>query len=95
MSIISRLCFSPRVLSFMSCAGVTFRQPVPNSISTYSSSIIGITLPQIGTIAFLPFKCEKRSSFGLMQIAVSPKMVSGRVVATVTKSELPSISYFI
>jgi hypothetical protein len=33
-------------------AGVTLRHPVPNSISTYSSSIIGITLPQIGTIAF-------------------------------------------
>ena len=88
---ISRLCFSPNVLSFMSCAGVTFKQPVPNSTSTYSSSIIGITLPDIGMMAFLPFKCVKRSSFGLIQIAVSPKIVSGRVVATVKKSSEPSI----
>jgi hypothetical protein len=55
--------------------------------------MIGTTLPQIGTIAFLPFKCEKRSSFGLIQMAVSPKIVSGRVVATVKKSSEPSILY--
>jgi hypothetical protein len=46
----SKLCFSPNALSFISCAS-HFKQPVPNSISTYSSSI-GITLPQIGTIVF-------------------------------------------
>ena len=55
---------------------------------------MGITLLAIGTMAFLPFKCEKRGSFGLMQIAVSPKIVSGRVVAMVKKSLLPSILYF-
>ena len=85
------MCLSPKFLSFSSCAGVTFKQPVPNSTSTYSSSIIGITRLQIGTIAFLPFKCAKRSSFGLIQIAVSPKIVSGRVVAIVSVSLLPSI----
>ena len=62
--------------------------------STYSSNMIGITLLAIGTIAFLPFKCEYRLSLGLMQMAVSPSIVSGRVVAMVTKSLLPSIWYF-
>ena len=51
---------------------------------------MGMTLLQIGTIAFFPFKWVKRSSFGLMQIAVSPKIVSGRVVAILNTSSLPS-----
>ena len=91
MSITSSACLSPKTLSFSSCAGVTFKQPVPNSISTYSSSIIGMTRLHKGTIAFLPFKCVKRSSVGFIHIAVSPKIVSGRVVAIVNTSSLPSI----
>ena len=79
---ISKWCLSPKVLSLTSCAGVTFKHPVPNSKSTYSSSIIGIVFPEIGTIAFLPFKLKCLSSFGLIQMAVSPKIVYGRVVAT-------------
>ena len=34
ISITSRLCLSPINLSFKSCAGVTFKHPVPKSIST-------------------------------------------------------------
>ena len=90
MSITSSLCLSPRALSFSSCAGVTFRHPVPNSISTYSSSIIGITRPLIGTIAFFPLRCVNRSSVGFIQMAVSPNIVSGRVVAIVSTSSDPS-----
>ena len=47
---------------------------------------MGIFLLDIGTISFLPFKCEKRSSWGLTQTAVSPKRVSGLVVAMITFS---------
>ena len=47
----------------------------------------------IGTIAFFPFKCAKRGSSGWMQMAVSPKSVSGRVVATVKNSSAPSMAY--
>ena len=95
ISITSNVCLSPKILSFSSWAGVTFKQPVPNSKSTYSSSMIGITRLQIGTIAFLPLRCLKRGSVGLIQIAESPKIVSGRVVAIVKNSSLPSILYFI
>ena len=44
--------------------------------------MIGIDLPIRGTITFLSFNQEKRSSLGLTQTAVSPSIVSGRVVAT-------------
>ena len=43
---------------------------------------MGIIFPDIGTITFFPFKLKCLSSVGLIQIAVSPKIVSGRVVAT-------------
>ena len=49
-----RLYLSPKILSFISCAGVIFKQPEPNSISTYLSEIIVISLFVIGTITFLP-----------------------------------------
>jgi len=52
--------------------------------------MIGMVLLTIGTIAFFPCKCLKRSSFGLIQIALSPRIVSGRVVAIV--SHLSSLS---
>ena len=49
-------------------------------------------LPISGTMAFAPFKCLYRSSFGFTQIAESPRIVSGRVVAIVSFSSQPSIS---
>ena len=52
---------------------------------------MGIIRLQIGTTAFLPLRCLKRLSVGLIQIAVSPKIVSGRVVAIVKTSSLPSM----
>ena len=45
-----------------------------------------------GTIAFLFFKCLNLESFGFTHIAVSPKIVSGLVVAIVIFSSLFSIS---
>ena len=52
--------------------------------------MMGIFLLERGTKAFLPFKCLCRVSLGLIQIAVSPKRVSGRVVAITTFSLDPS-----
>ena len=69
-----------------------------NSVQSSNRIIIfigGIVLLAIGTIAFFPFKCLNLASFGLIQMAVSPKIVSGRVVAIVKRSSLPSILYFI
>ena len=57
--------------------------------------MIGTIRLHIGTIALLPLRCLKRVSVGLIQIAESPKMVSGRVVAIVKNSSLPSILYLI
>ena len=66
----------------MSWAGVIFRAPVPNSRSTYSSMMMGTARPTPGTMTRLPRSQEYRSSSGWTQTAVSPMMVSGRVVAT-------------
>ena len=63
-----------------------FSAPVPKSISTYSSKIIGISLLINGMIAFFPLRLEYLLSFGFTQIAESPKIVSGLVVATVILS---------
>ena len=63
-------------------------------MSTYSSEIIGTCLSTIGTIAFIPIKSLNLSSFGLTQMAESPKIVSGLVVATVTYSSESTILYF-
>ena len=57
-------------------------------MATYSSAMISISRFTKGTKAFLPIKCLKRSSLGFTQIAASAKMVSGRVVAITTKSEI-------
>ena len=62
--------------------------PVPNSISTYSSSTTGIGLFTIGSHTCLPFKYVYLSSFGLTATAVSPSIVSGRVVANSRNSVL-------
>ena len=69
-----------------------FKAPVPNSISTYSSKMIGIFLFTSGTIALLLFKCLYLLSLGFTHIAVSPKIVSGLVVAIIIFSSLFSIS---
>ena len=72
--------------SFGSCAGVTLIQPVPNSISTNSSPITGISRSVNGKITVLPIKCLNLLSLGCTATAVSPNIVSGRVVATINSS---------
>ncbi len=94
MSIISNLCFNPILKSISLCAGVTFRHPVPKSFSTNSSKTTGIILFTMGTTRFLPFNFRYLLSFGLIATAVSPKIVSGLVVATMMYSSEFSILYF-
>ena len=53
-------------------------------ITTYSSSMIGISRFTIGRRTCLPRRSCARGSFGFTATAVSPSIVSGRVVATVT-----------
>ena len=60
---------------------MTLRHPVPKSIVTYSSSIIGISLLIKGINNFLPFRWVYLGSLGLIHTAASAIMVSGRVVA--------------
>ena len=91
MLIISRLCLFPTSKSLKSCAGVILTAPDPFSGSEYLSKIIGIGLFNIGKITNLPFKCLYLSSSGLTATAVSPKIVSGLVVAIVINSSLFSI----
>ena len=79
----SRSCRSPIAKSLGSWAGVTFTQPVPKSGSTNVSVIIGISLPVNGRATVLPTRSLYRSSSGCMATAVSPSIVSGRVVATI------------
>ena len=91
--IVSKLCRSPTSKSFGSCAGVIFTAPVPNSLSTYSSATTGISLSVKGSRSSLPTKCAYRLSAGFTATAVSPSIVSGRVVAIVINSSDPSIGY--
>ena len=70
--------------NWVSCAGVIFTHPVPNSLSTYSSAITGISRPTSGRTSILPTKSLYLSSSGLTATAVSPNNVSGRVVAIIT-----------
>ena len=86
--IISKLWRFPTSKSLKSCAGVIFTAPEPFSRSEYSSKIIGMGLFKIGKITYLPFKCEYLLSSGLTATAVSPKIVSGLVVAMVIYSSL-------
>ena len=81
---VSRFCRRPTSKSLGSWAGVIFTQPVPNSMSTYSSATMGISRPTRGRMHFLPTMSLYRSSLGLTATPVSPSMVSGRVVATMT-----------
>ena len=62
-------------------------------MSTYSSEIIDTCLSTIGTTAFFPIKSLNLSSFGFTQIAESPKIVSGLVVAIVTYLSESTILY--
>ncbi|CAM5661342.1 hypothetical protein SALBM135S_04862 [Streptomyces alboniger] len=79
--------------SFGSCAGVTLTAPVPNSGSTCSSATTGMVRSVSGSLICLPTRCLYRSSSGWTATAVSPSIVSARVVATTMVSS-PS-PYFI
>ena len=61
----------------------------PKFLSTYSSAIIGISLPDNGITTVLPTNSEYLWSFGLTAIATSPKIVSGLVVATIIAPDSP------
>ncbi len=75
---------------------MTFKKPLAyfalaSSLSgsgstTYSSVMIGTTRLTIGRRTSLPFSAAARGSAGFIATAVSPSIVSGRVVATVTHS---------
>ena len=60
---------------------------------------IGIVVADIGmhrppaAVSQSPIRCFSRSFSGCTATAVSPRMVSGRVVATTINSSLPSIGY--
>ncbi len=94
--ITGRLCRRPISQSLGSCAGVTFKNPVENRAfsssllasgsTTCSSATIGISRPTIGSRTILPTSDFARGSLGFIATAVSPSIVSGRVVATVTYS---------
>ena len=79
---IGRSCRRPISKSFGSCAGVTFTAPVPNDGSTWSSATIGMLRFVSGSVTCLPIRCWYRSSSGWTATAVSPSIVSTRVVAT-------------
>ena len=85
-------CRSATAKSLKSWAGVTFTAPVPNFGSTSTASAItGNSRPVTGWRTFFPTTARQRSSSGCTATAVSPSMVSGRVVAT-TISPVPSAS---
>ena len=67
-----------------SCAGVTFRAPVPNSMSTRSSAITGTARSTNGTSTSRPIASRQRSSSGFTATATSARIVAGRAVAIVT-----------
>jgi len=82
----------PHSKSFGSCAGVTLTAPVPNAGSTSTGSpTIGNCRPVKGCLISLPIFARWRGSSGCTATAVSPSIVSGRVVATTTSPE-PSAS---
>ena len=81
-AIAGRSFLSPISKSTGSCAGVTFKAPVPNPISTASSATIGISRLTSGSFISFPMYLLNLSSSGLTATAVSPSIVSGLVVAT-------------
>ena len=91
-----RLWRLPTSKSLKSCAGVTFTAPVP-------FSGIGVLVGDDGDQAVaraaartcLPIRSLQRASSGCTATAVSPSIVSGRLVATVmNRPACPSIGYF-
>mmetsp|Transcript_23455 Transcript_23455/g.54523 ORF Transcript_23455/g.54523 Transcript_23455/m.54523 type:complete len:231 (-) Transcript_23455:804-1496(-) len=90
----SSLCFCPVTKSLGSCAGVILTAPVPKSISTRSASrMIGMRRFVIGWMQNLPWYFLYLSSSGCTATAVSPSIVSGRVVAMTSSSSLSSTLY--
>ena len=95
-----RSCLCPISQSFGSCAGVTFRNPVAyralasldsgSAITTYSSSTIGITRPITGSSTHSLRSAGARGSAGFTATAVSPRYVSGLVVAMVSHARSSS-----
>ena len=83
---LGRPCRRPISKSSGSCAGVTLTAPVPNSGSTCGSATIGIRRPDSGSSTSRPTRWAYRGSSGCTATAVSPSIVSARVVATTTES---------
>ena len=54
----------PTSKSLGSCAGVILTAPVPKFLSTYSSAIIGISLPESGITTVFPISSEYLWSSG-------------------------------
>ena len=69
-----------------SWAGVTLTAPVPNSGSTCGSATTGIRRLDSGSCTSRPTRWAYRASSGCTATAVSPSIVSARVVATTTES---------
>mmetsp|Transcript_7328 Transcript_7328/g.12633 ORF Transcript_7328/g.12633 Transcript_7328/m.12633 type:complete len:200 (+) Transcript_7328:2154-2753(+) len=87
----SRLWRLPDLKSLGSCAGVILTAPVPKAISTISASwMMGMRRPLMGWITNLPCMWVYLGSSGWTATAVSPNMVSGRVVATTISPSPPS-----
>ena len=77
--------------SLGSWAGVIFTTQVQNSLSTYSSATIGISLFTKGNNTFLPIKCWYLGSSGCTATQVSHNIVSGLVVARISLSFVQTI----
>ena len=81
MLMTGRLWRFPTSKSLGSWAGVIFTTPVPSSGSACSSATIGIFRSMMGSHAYFPIRSLYLLSSGFTARAVSPSMVSGRVVA--------------
>ena len=86
MLICSRSWAWPIAKSLGSCAGVTLTKPVPKPASTCQSEKMGISRFTMGSMTLAPTSLAFSGSLGETATPVSPSMVSGRVVATVTYS---------
>ncbi len=73
----------PVAWSSWSWAGVIFTAPVPKAGSTASSAMIGTSRSTNGIRTWRPTRARVARSSGWTATAVSPRIVSGRVVATV------------
>ncbi len=87
---VGRPCLLDMSKSLKSCAGVILTAPVPKSIATESSPMTGISLSVSGNFIIFPINALYRSSSGFTATAVSPSIVSGRVVATVRVFKSPT-----